>query len=359
MVAMSTAAAQAQFGSFGSAVYMSLDGGATRQFYNCNPATGNPNAIGSVNFPANLGSTAAGEKKLIIYGGEVKTFKGSGDNVCSAKLYYRVSPAGSPTGPFTAIDLPFFANCSSGVFADGVGPCSANDQKWQRINAEVDLSNYSTGNYTLEIFFEIAGQQGSTSGCSQTQFDSNGGTNFRTNFSVTPALPVRLLYFQGRRTAAADQLNWSTASEENFSHFLVERSEDGHRFSSIGRVNGAGSSQVKRSYSFAAPAAGGTRYYRLQQVDKDGTVAYSAIVLLRQPGSAINVAPNPAKDWLMINGTSGAERLNIYNQLGQSVASLQAAAQQTRVSIAHLPAGRYFLQVQSGSGVEQYSFVKE
>ncbi len=359
MMAMSPAAAQAQFGSFGSAVYMSLDGGATRQFYNCNPGTGNPNAIGSVNFPANLGSTAAGEKKLIIYGGEVKTFKGSGDNVCGAKLYYRVSPAGSPTGPFTAIDLPFFANCNGSVFADGVGPCSANDQKWQRINAEVDLSNYSTGNYTLEIYFEIAGQQGSTSGCSQTQFDSNGGTNFRTDFSVTPALPVRLLYFQGRRTAAADQLNWSTASEENFSHFLVERSEDGHRFSSIGRVNGAGSSQVKRSYSFAAPAAGGARYYRLQQVDKDGTVAYSAIVLLRQRGSAFSLAPNPAKDWLTVSGTSGAERLTIYNQLGQSVASHQAAAQQSRVSIAHLPVGRYFLQVQSGSGVEQYSFVKE
>nr|MCU0335555.1 T9SS type A sorting domain-containing protein [Chitinophagaceae bacterium] len=238
-------------------------------------------------------------------------------------------------------------------------PCSANDQKWQRVNAEVDLSNFSAGNYTLEIYFEISGQQGSTTGCSQTQFDSNGGTNFRTDFSVTPALPVRLLYFQGRRTAQADQLNWATASEENFSHFLVERSEDGHRFSNIGRVNGAGTSQVKRAYSFAAPTSTTARYYRLQQVDKDGSVAYSAIVLLRQPGSAINVAPNPAKDWLMINGTSGAERLSIYNQLGQSVVSLQAAAQQTRISIAHLPAGRYFLQLQSGSGVEQYSFVKE
>jgi hypothetical protein len=359
MMAMSTAALNAQFGSFASAVYMSLDGGTTSKFYNCTPSAGDPNAIGSVNLPANLGSTAAGEKKLILYGGEVKTYKGNGDNVCGAKLYYRISPVGNPSGPFTAIDLPFFANCNGGVFADGAGPCSANDQKWQRINAEIDLSNYSPGNYTLEIYFEIAGEQGSNTGCGQTRFDSNGGANYSANFSITPALPVRLLYFQGRRTSAADQLTWSTASEENFSHFLVERSEDGHRFSSIGRVNGAGSSQVKRLYSFAAPAAVGARYYRLQQVDKDGTVAYSAIVLLRQRASAISLAPNPAKNWLTVSGTNGAERLTIYNQLGQSVASQQAATQQTRIFIAHLPAGRYFLQVQFGSTVEQHSFVKE
>jgi hypothetical protein len=85
-------------------------------------------------------------------------------------------------------------------------------------------------------------------------------------------LPVELMNFSGNCQEEGVQLNWQTASEFNASHFNVEKSKDGLHWDEIGQVNAAGNSNSLLSYSFIdRNEILGVNYYRLRQVDIDGT----------------------------------------------------------------------------------------
>lgn len=105
--------------------------------------------------------------------------------------------------------------------------------------------------------------------------------NFNGYQSATP-LPVELITFKGAVQYGNVKLSWATAMELNNDRFEVERSQDGKTFSKIGEVRGHGNSSVRLDYSFTdtAPAAG-DNYYRLRQVDFDGTEDFSKVVALK------------------------------------------------------------------------------
>ena len=119
-------------------------------------------------------------------------------------------------------------------------------------------------------------------------------------------LPVKLTSFGAQNTSAGALLNWATASELNSARFEVQRSLDGADFATVGNVAAAGTSATARSYQYldaAAPA--GTNYYRLRQVDLDGTVAYSPVVALAHPAAGFAAAkplafPVPFTDALSV-----------------------------------------------------------
>ena len=123
--------------------------------------------------------------------------------------------------------------------------------------------------------------------------------------AVSP-LPVKLTSFGTQNASAGALLNWATASELNSASFEVQRSLDGASFATVGSVAAAGTSATPRSYQYldaAAPA--GTSYYRLRQVDLDGTVAYSPVVVLARPAAGSAAAkplafPVPFTDALSV-----------------------------------------------------------
>ena len=90
------------------------------------------------------------------------------------------------------------------------------------------------------------------------------------------ALPVELLSFSATAQSDGILLNWTTASERNSDHFNVEHRTDNPTFASIGELPAAGNSSAVLHYALLhrAPAAG-INYYRLVQVDKDGTTERS------------------------------------------------------------------------------------
>ncbi|TVT41807.1 T9SS type A sorting domain-containing protein [Hymenobacter setariae] len=104
-------------------------------------------------------------------------------------------------------------------------------------------------------------------------------------------LPVVLTAFTGQAGSAGNVLRWATASETNSAHFEVERSADGQAFVKIGQLAAAGTSMASHSYQFIDDAATATSYYRLRQVDLDGTSSYSPVVTL----AARLTAPAAAK----------------------------------------------------------------
>uniref|UniRef100_UPI0037C02E3B hypothetical protein n=1 Tax=Flavobacterium sp. TaxID=239 RepID=UPI0037C02E3B len=149
------------------------------------------NITGDITIPpfqgANLGTFGANSTCAKITAGEVKTWKNASANVCSAKILWRVYPSSaSPSGSFSAIDLPFGANCSSGVFYDGVGSCSLGDQKWKDYSLNVDFINgLAPKNYILEIYYEYTGSNTNTNTCEELKYISNLGANYKANFTIS------------------------------------------------------------------------------------------------------------------------------------------------------------------------------
>jgi hypothetical protein len=83
-------------------------------------------------------------------------------------------------------------------------------------------------------------------------------------------LPVELLYFGADCQDKRVNLNWSTASEKNSSHFDIEKSKDGYQWRVINTLTSAGNSNEKIDYYYEDVDATTGAYYRLNQVDIDG-----------------------------------------------------------------------------------------
>ncbi len=174
------------FGDFATAPYIGTcnNNSVSSGFYNTT-GTG-VDLIGTNTFTGtNLGSYIQNSNYLILNGGEVKTFKNALANVCGSTMYYVVYPQGSrPANPvFTVVPLPFFDICSGSNFPSG-GPCSPNDQKWQRNNLNVNLTTRVPGNYTIEVYYQVVGDDNSTSTCNDTLYVNNSGNNFTAGFSI-------------------------------------------------------------------------------------------------------------------------------------------------------------------------------
>jgi hypothetical protein len=65
------------------------------------------------------------------------------------------------------------------------GPClNASDQKWSKENYAIDLTTFPAGNYVLEVFYSVPGSNSSTTGCSDTVFVNNSGTNYLAYYQL-------------------------------------------------------------------------------------------------------------------------------------------------------------------------------
>lgn len=118
------------------------------------------------------------------------------------------------------------------------------------------------------------------------------------NGSVTAApLPVTLLSFTAKPGGDRVQLAWSTTSEYNADRFVVERSPDLNEYTTVGEVAAKGTTDQQQYYGLTdLTPQPGINYYRLQQVDVNGTQQrFKPIaVLVQTDGPVIAVYPNPA-----------------------------------------------------------------
>jgi hypothetical protein len=125
----------------------------------------------------------------------------------------------------------------------------------------------------------------------------------------------------GERINDRVRLNWSTASEQNSSHFEIERSANGIEFTNIGRESAAGNSQSISNYAhWDAQPLNGISYYRLRQVDQNGNYSFSRVLQLKyQTTTAARIVPNPTHGPinLQINTDwTGTYDCRVFNALG-------------------------------------------
>lgn len=144
-------------------------------------------------------------------------------------------------------------------------------------------------------------------------------------------LPVELAAFTVSVIGNGVELNWTTASETNNYGFEVQRSTNQKDFQRVGFVAGNGTTTAQHAYKFAdRDLAAGTYYYRLRQIDTDGTVTFSDVVradlasVIREYALHQNY-PNPFNPTTTIAfdlKEDGPVKLRLFNMLGQQVVEL-------------------------------------
>lgn len=172
-------------------------------------------------------------------------------------------------------------------------------------------------------------------------------------------LPVSLILFEAKRLAeGAVAVLWETSMENNSHFFVVERSAEGARsFQAIAKVDGAGNSAVNTQYRFLDHTQSqALSYYRLKQVDFDGSFTYSNIVTVAGISSEISLLafPNPAENsqlqfQLKGAGSSSVVEVVVYGPTGtvfyREASRLITTEQSFQLPIASLPAGVYTIVI--------------
>lgn len=142
------------------------------------------------------------------------------------------------------------------------------------------------------------------------------------------------------------QLLWQTLSEWNAHSFIIQRQVEKGQWKNLGQVKAANNGNTYSNYNFIdTQALPGDNYYRLKQVDFDGTVHFSSIVSITLPYTReiIDlVYPNPAVDFIFLP-TQISSELIIRDALGRIVAKYAIGAG-SRVDISALESGTYFLE---------------
>ena len=223
-------------------------------------------------------------------------------------------------------------------------------------NSRWEIHGFETGGSPEDLLFYTSAVQSSPNppnriyGNWSNEMTSFSGTG--TQSSIT--LPIELTQFDVQNTEGSkNHLTWRTASEKDNSHFDIERSTDGNTFHSIGQVKG---NNKPSSYQFVDNQPFAMSYYRLKQVDYDGTTTYSKVVSVEQKGKGkgLKVYPTLVSNGILTIDTEGGQLqdFSITNLLGQQVLAGKTTQQ---IDVSRLPQGTYVLKV----GVEQVKFIKQ
>ena len=144
-------------------------------------------------------------------------------------------------------------------------------------------------------------------------------------------LPIELTSFTAECDGKSSLVEWSTASERNNDHFELERSDDAINFEEIARVQGAGNSIEQIDYAFTDYGVhGGDNYYRLWQVDNDGTRTASEIIVATCIEEEVDMPevlayPNPFSGELTVvleNFGNRRAHIEVHDMLGKTVKAL-------------------------------------
>lgn len=226
-------------------------------------------------------------------------------------------------------------------------------------------SNYNVSSYTIKYGAITTSASSAVRQYSlyMKKFDYPGST-----------LPVKLTGFTAilSNNNKVD-LKWSTATETNLSHFMIERSTDGTNFSDAGMVFAYGNTTSKSDYAFAdniSNVQASVVYYRLRSVDVDSKMQYSEIRIIRISKIAENnitivAYPNPVTNEVRITIPADWQTRKVVYELfsinGQTAKRVETASssQTEALNVSNLNSGIYIIKVTCEGKTAQQKIVKQ
>jgi uncharacterized delta-60 repeat protein len=191
-----------------------------------------------------------------------------------------------------------------------------------------------------------------------------GGVGLRAFQNDVTVLPLHLTGFQAEAVDKRVDLHWQTSAEKNTSKFVVERSADGLTFSPVGELAAAGNSAGSNyHYSDRQPLTGKS-YYRLKMIDADNAFTYSKVVWVNlQEVSALQLQATIVSNKvnIQVNG-HGASVLLLTDYSGRILKQqtlLLNGITTHEMEVHSLPAGQYFLTLQTKGQLETKPFFKQ
>jgi len=220
------------------------------------------------------------------------------------------------------------------------------------VHESIDISSYAEQQITIRFYFR-----------SDYAVQRDGWYVDNIKISVYNGIvPVELVSFTSSIINNTVKLNWITATELNNSGFDIEKSIDNTNWNKIGFVIGNGTSTEVHNYSFAdqTPFVGKS-YYRLKQIDFDGTSEYSNTIEVTY-GAVTDFAleqnyPNPFNPVTKIKYSikeKGNVELKVFDMLGSEIATLVNEEQnvghhEVNFDASALSSGVYLYTITSGS----------
>lgn len=145
-------------------------------------------------------------------------------------------------------------------------------------------------------------------------------------------LPIELKSFTGSCFDDKVLLKWETESEKNNDYFIVQRSVNLRNFEDVARIEGSGNSNVLKTYNYwGENKHESTVYFRLKQVDFDGTISYSDVLKVWscsvgrvEDNSNLSIFPNPLNRGKsqLLNFSTEVDQIRVYNAYGVVVMSV-------------------------------------
>ncbi|MEE9573640.1 MAG: T9SS type A sorting domain-containing protein [Candidatus Neomarinimicrobiota bacterium] len=224
-----------------------------------------------------------------------------------------------------------------------IAGCFSCGNTWRSINGGVTWTQISISSANYQIFIVD----------SMTQFAAQDAGFYKLNSDLF--IPVELTSFTAEASENEIILNWTTATELNNQGFEIDRSSDNETFEKIGFVPGFGTTTESKSYTYQiVEFASGIQYYRLKQIDFDGTYEYSEVIEIEgiNPGqfTLFQNYPNPFNPSTSIKFSLPVDsnvKLKLFNMLGQEVGELlnseiSAGIHHIDFNASSLSSGTYF-----------------
>ncbi|UAY52317.1 M4 family metallopeptidase [Ferruginibacter albus] len=194
----------------------------------------------------------------------------------------------------------------------------------------------------------------------QADFNNAGFSGFGAGIPGSVAvLPVTITEFNGYNKNSFAALQWITTSEYGNKGFEIEKSYDGTSFQDIGFVFGATNSLMTNTYSFDDNVRlSSVQYYRLKQVDENGTVTYSKTIAIKtssiQELNLLSVT-NPFNSRINLDfnkAVNGVVKIDLMDITGKTILKAQQSSSSNTISFninSKLSSGSYILKVMNGT----------
>ena len=173
---------------------------------------------------------------------------------------------------------------------------------------------------------------------------------FLESISCGSTLPVTLTNFSVQSNNCIAVLNWKTATEQQSSHYDIETSKDGNRFTKIATVQSK-NSIAGSSYTYKLDGYTQAAWFRLKMADKDGRFTYSAVQKFNPACVAsVQVFPNPAKSHATVAGLEAGMQVSPMNAEGKLLWKQIAAGNTMQIPVSTFANGLLLVQVKDNNG---------